>query len=198
MTLPEPKRVAAALLAAGASRRFGPDDKLAADLKGTMLGVHAALAMNARRFCAAWVITSPPGHPCEAEWRDAGFKPVSNPTADEGMGTSVAMAAQLASEAGADALLIALADMPMVPSEHFSALIIEGERHRSGYIVGSQGTGAIMPPAVFGSGHFSALARLSGDAGARSLLKDAEALNCAPEWLVDVDTPETLEALAKS
>ncbi|GMN03012.1 NTP transferase domain-containing protein [Erythrobacter sp. MTPC3] len=196
--MPEQKRLAAALLAAGASRRFGAEDKLAADFRGKMLGIHAAQAMGAHRFYASWVITSRLAHPCDAAWQEAGFQPQCNGAAEEGMGTSAAMAARLAMEAGADALLIALADMPLVPSEHFGALIGKAECHGPDFIAGSRGAGAIMPPAVFGSHHFRALARLGGDAGARDILKDAEAFDCAPHWLIDIDTPEALAALERS
>lgn len=108
------------------------------------------------------------------------------------MGTSVALAARLAREAGCDGLLVALADMPLVPSRHFAALVQRlGELGRAG-IVTSQCRGARLPPAGFGAGHLPALEALTGDAGARALLARGEVIRCPPEWLADIDTPEAL------
>lgn len=109
------------------------------------------------------------------------------------MGTSVAMAARLALEARCDKLLIALADMPIVPETFYSALVqsADGPDRIVTSVIGD----TRMPPAVFGSDHFPALAQSHGDKGARDLLAQGEAYPCPPEWLIDVDTPETLAAL---
>lgn len=119
-----------------------------------------------------------------------GFEPVINPDASEGMGTSVALAAQLTERTGLDALLIVLADMPLVPTEHFAALIAAVPDAR-GIAVSFDGTTRV-PPAVFGAEHFATLAALGGDKGARELLGQGKAITCPPEWLTDIDRPEDL------
>jgi hypothetical protein len=57
-----------------------------------------------------------------------------------------------------DAVLVALADMPMVPPAHFAALVaaFDGDR------IASQCARQVLPPAIFGAGHFAALRALSG------------------------------------
>ena len=184
-----------AVLAAGASQRFGEGDKLTASFRGKPLGEYvcdnAPFELIAPG-CAS-VISSKRGHSCQPAWEQSGFGIEINHHASEGMGTSVALAATLAAKAECDALLIALADMPLVPREHFAALI-EACSDSESVICSSDGQSR-MPPAVFGSGHFGALALLSGESGARVLLKDAEALTCPSEWLMDIDTPEALRAL---
>ena len=105
------------------------------------------------------------------------------------MGTSVAMAARLAIEAQADALMIALADMPLVPPAHFRALAAQAGR--SAICVSRTGE-TRMPPAIFGADHFERFASLGGDKGARGILAEGTAIDCPSEWLRDVDTPEDL------
>ena len=119
-----------------------------------------------------------------------------NGEAYKGMGTSVARAAMLAAQAKFDALLIALADMPLVPREHFSALIEMGSEESD--LVASSSGGASMPPALIGKQHFSTLACLSADQGACGILSRAETIHCPPEWLNDIDTPEDLQKYGQS
>lgn len=186
-------RLGVAILAAGQSRRFGETDKLTARLHGRMLGEHVARTLRGRDFSMAAVICASDAHPCAPFWRECGFDVAANPDAQQGMGTSVAMAARLAMEADCDRLLIALADMPMVPEAFYSSLILCCDSPASIAISAIGETR--MPPAVFGSDHFPALAQLHGDKGAREQLALGETCPCPPEWLVDVDTPETLAAL---
>ena len=120
-----------------------------------------------------------------------------NASAREGMGTSVALAARLAREAECKALLIALADMPLVPVAHFQALARRADEIGERAIIVSQIGEARTPPAVFGRAHFSALTDLGGDTGARRILQKGEVVPCPPEWLEDIDTPEALARLSK-
>lgn len=189
------KHLAVAVLAAGASRRFGDADKLRVPFRGSMLGLHAVRAIPRELFGEAWVIAANGDHPCRQGWESAGFILRENPFAAEGMGTSVALAAQLAQEAQSDGLLIALADMPLVPREHFAALAQAAKERRPDMILVSCKGTVRMPPAVFGTAHFESLVRLGGDAGARDLLAQGEIVTCPPQFLTDIDTPEALAAL---
>ncbi|WP_234030325.1 nucleotidyltransferase family protein [Erythrobacter mangrovi] len=187
-------RLAVALLAAGQSRRFG-GDKLAAGFRGKMLGLHAADALAQLAFAHRWVSVSDPEHPCVPGWVEAGFNPVPNPDAAQGMGTSVALAGRLAKEAKIDQLLIALADMPLVPHAHFVALLAKARIQGEAALVASTDGTAAMPPAVFGSAHFDRLVLASGDKGARALLGAAELVAAPQGTLADVDDEATLRAL---
>ncbi|MEL7444427.1 MAG: nucleotidyltransferase family protein [Pseudomonadota bacterium] len=187
--------IAVAVLAAGKSRRFGRADKLSADFRGKPLGLHAAETLSALNVMDKWVIARDANPACDHGWRQAGFDVIANPRAEEGMGTSVALAAMHAQQAGSRALVICLADMPLVPQSHFSALceaVIEAGR--AAIVVSSSRTSR-TPPAGFGSNHFGKLARLSGDSGARDLLAAGRAIRCDPDWLVDIDDVETLNRL---
>ena len=186
----EGRRLGVALLAAGASHRFGDEDKLAADFRGKPLAEYAANALPVAAFESAWVVVSGPGHPCEKAWAKRGLRSLVNLHSSQGMGTSLALAAQAAVDASLDGLLIALADMPLVPTEHFSALIEACKRSQD--IAVSAQNDIRMPPAVFGSDHFAELVKASGDRGARGLIQLGQVIDCPPEWLKDVDRIEDL------
>ena len=185
--------VAVAVLAAGQSRRFGAADKLAAQFRGKPLGLHVTETLARLPFTDRWLITSAADHPCVEGWRATGFTPVLNPYAATGMGSSVALAARLAQEAKARALLIVLADMPLVTALHFSNLI---ERAAPDALYASHTGTAPTPPAMFGSDHFAALQEASGDQGARALLRRAGTVPCDAAHLIDIDDPETLARLS--
>lgn len=185
------RRIGVALLAAGSSRRFGTSDKLCADFRGRALGEYAALALPIDQFEKAWVITRTPNHPCEPQWRERRFEPLLNPRASEGMGSSVALAAKAAKEASLDGLLIALADMPLVPREHFLALVDAWDASEP-VVVSAMGE-IRMPPALFGAAQFKDLMKSSGDQGARVLISQGLVVPCPSEWLKDIDTIDDLK-----
>ena len=185
---------AVALLAAGQGRRFGAD-KLSAPLRGKMLGLHAADTLAQVPFDRRWVIVADLAHPCVSGWQAAGFEAVCNPEAATGMGTSVALAGNLAAAAGVDQLLIALADMPLVPAGHFAALLEQGRRDGEHAMIASSEGRTPMPPALFGSARFARLALSQGDSGARAMLVDATLVAAPPGSLTDVDDAATLAAL---
>jgi len=102
----------------------------------------------------------------------------------------VSLAAKIAAKTKLDAMLIALADMPLVPREHFFALFdrLTGPAD----IIASTGGHSSMPPAIFGKDHFGALAALRGDQGARQLISQGQSIACPSDWLIDIDTPDDL------
>lgn len=192
----EGARYVAAVLAAGQSRRFGPADKLAASFRGQLLGELACHTLAGLDFAQRWVIAARADHPCAPGWHAAGFTLAVNADAASGMGSSVALAARLALEAQADGLLIALADMPLVPADHYRALIARAAALGPAAIVASSADGLRQPPALFGRDHLAALASLTGDAGARALLHQAEPVTCAPDLLIDIDDKQALSQAA--
>lgn len=189
-------RFAVAVLAAGQSRRFGPDDKLTAMFRGQRLGELACHALAGLGAAHRWVIAARADHPCAQSWQGDDFTVVVNAQAAMGMGTSVALAATLALEAQADGLLIALADMPLVPADHYRALLARAAATGPATVVASVADGVRSPPAVFGRERLAVLAAITGDAGARGLLGQAELVACAPDQLLDVDDPQTLARLS--
>src|SRR6185295_1646906 len=111
--MPE-KRVTAIVLAAGASTRMGRN-KLLLDVGGETLvrrAVRAAIEGGADEVV---VVLGHEEDRVRAELRGLDCRPVVNPDHAEGAGSSVRAGVRQA--AGADALMIVLADMPFVTAE---------------------------------------------------------------------------------
>lgn len=171
------------LLAAGRGTRFG-GGKLAAELEGKPLARHAADQLAGLPFTRRIAVCSDltPDLP--------GFESFLLDPAEAPLSRSISLG--IAALAGETAVLIALADMPLVPASHFAALLTRFDGDRTGTRVGD----LTMVPAVFGPAHFEALMTLTGDKGAGALLRDAPAVEIDPMLALDVDTPEDLQRAA--
>lgn len=188
-------RIAGLVLAAGFSKRFGQDDKLAARLGDTTV-LEKALAAYASPRLARKILVLQPDSPHADSGRAAGFEIVENPNADDGMGSSIARAvAGLEDETHA---LIGLGDMPYIRPGTVDDLCRAVDPAHS--IIIPTHDGARGHPRLFSSEHFPLLARLTGDAGARGLIaacprvfefavNDAGITN-------DIDTPDALAGRA--
>ena len=182
------------VLAAGRSERFG-GDKLLTDFRSEPLLRHALRA--ASEACPGGVVLVT-GHRARQVAQAAdGFadRCVLNEDFELGMGTSIARGVA-ACRGEADAILVHLADQPLVTGTHLRTLI-ERWSGAPDEIVASQYAGRLGPPAMFGSAVFDDLCALRGDRGARDLLGSSDyrvyAVDCAAAAL-DIDTPADLAA----
>jgi len=173
--------IALILLAAGRGERFG-GGKLAANLAGKPLAQHAADCLRAIPLAGYFAIVGPDTPPLPG-YQTSLLDPPGSPQS-----RSLALGIAAARTCGARAVLIALADMPLVPRSHFDAMLtlFDGDR------LASLGPDSVMPPALFGARHFGALAALTGDRGAGSLLRDAPTVTLPEGTALDVDRPEDL------
>ena len=186
----EAERVALVLLAAGRSRRFGEQDKLMAPYLGRPLGMHVVVALEAVPFCERIAVTSNTA----LDLAGAGYRVVHNPDPAAGMGRSLRLGVEAACAGKAEAVLIALADMPRVTATHIYRLLDRAEGSEA--IVASSDGVIPRPPVLFGCGHYDALLQMDGDMGARELLKHGHHVVTSPAELTDVDTPQDLAKLA--
>ena len=176
------------LLAAGAGRRFG-GNKLEAMLGDAMLGEHAARTMAAMGLGGLIAVHNPAHRRLATALAQRGFTLVANDDPAAGLSHSLALATIAAAAGTARAMLVCLADMPFVASDHLSALMTAGE----GEIVASSSGGARMPPVMLPHSVWPELLRLRGDAGARQLLARATLVDADPAQLADVDTVAALD-----
>ena len=180
------KRVVAVVLAAGRAERFG-SDKLMHPLDGRPMAEHIAMTIADVPFAVRLAIC-----PVDSPRRDLftahGFEVIDNLHPEQGMGTSLALGARRAIELSADAMLICLADMPYVTREHLLALL-----GAEGSAVVTEVNGTRSPPAMFGRELFPELAMLTGDHGARHLLKSAATVHADPYLVLDFDTSEDFD-----
>ncbi len=96
----------------------------------------------------------------------------------------------------ASAALVLLSDQPLIDDSTIQRLI-RAWRNRPRRIAASLYGGRAGVPAIFPRGYFRELQRLTGDEGARALLRDEDTVVRvdAPEATVDVDTAEDLAEL---
>jgi len=183
----EPK-IAVALLAAGRGTRFG-GAKLDADLAGKPVGSWAIEQADALSWSRRFIVTSSDVPAFAAA--HSGWEVLINPDAAVGMGSSIAVAAKAA--AGADRLLILLADMPLIPASHLQAIAQADGIAFTEHPAGRKGT-----PAAFPNRCFTRLAELTGDQGAAGIDWDepiAAIPPPSPDCLRDIDTAQTLAAI---
>lgn len=185
----------AIVLAAGGSRRFGRS-KLLEPVQGEPLVRRAAIL--AREVCGDYsvLVTGHERAAVTAAAGDAAQFIIVNDRYEEGIGGSIALAARAVSHA-ADALLLLFADQPLVTARHLLALLAawDGTDHE---IVATAFSGIVGPPVLFPRSAFPALAELSGDTGAKSLLHDPRfdvTTVTFEDAAIDIDTPADLEKL---
>lgn len=178
--------LAVAILAAGGATRFG-GGKLDADCAGKPLGqwaLDAALALPHERLAVVVGDVAPQfAQGCEM---------LINQRASEGLGTSAALAAQWAT--GSDALLLMLADMPLISSATLRALTEAMGPVAVAYPGSKPGA-----PACFPADLFRALEALTGDSGAAQVLRglpNVTLVDAPADELRDVDRPEDLADVA--
>ncbi|MBV9947566.1 MAG: NTP transferase domain-containing protein [Myxococcales bacterium] len=192
---PEPRviRAAGAVLAAGASVRLGRPKQLvrfgdeplvrvvARELLGSVcrdvavvVGAHAAAVGEALEGLALHVL--------------------QNEAWQEGMASSVRCAAAWADSEGHDVLVLVTCDQPFLSAAHVDRLVTACARTRAP--VGSRYGGATGVPAAFDRSSLQALRALSGDRGARCLLRDGPVTAIDwPDGAFDVDTPSDVQRI---
>lgn len=188
------QRVGCVILAAGAGSRLGQAKPLL-DLHGKPLVVRAAEAALAS---PAWPVVVVVGAHAPAVRSTLARLPVlvaDNPAWAEGMASSLrtGLATLRCFSRDIDGAVFALCDQPHFRAEVINRLV--ARQHASGTgIVAARYGGRLGAPALFASTHFSALASLEGDHGARDLIAAAHARGEAeeeefPELALDIDTP---------
>jgi len=195
------RNVAALVLAAGRSSRMGGPNKLLADVAGRPLVrivVEEALGSRAQPVV---VITGHQHERVEAALAGLPVNFVHNPNFADGLGTSLkAGIAALPPEA--DGVVVCLGDMPQVDAAMIDRLIGALDPDKGALIAVPTTDGQRGNPVVWSRRFFPDLMTLEGDVGARHLIgRYAEAAVEVPlsgnAALVDVDTPEALNAIKK-
>jgi molybdenum cofactor cytidylyltransferase len=186
------REIVGILLAAGSSTRFGSNKLLHPLPDGTPLAV-ASLRNLRAAVPRVLAVIRPGAAELERLLREGRAEVTICDRAYEGMGTTLAHSVRASGDA--DGWVVALADMPFIRPETIRRVV---ERLEAGaQIVAPVWRGKRGHPVGF-AGRFRAdLERLTGDAGARELLKaragSLELVECDdPGAVRDVDRPEDL------
>jgi len=187
--------VFAIVLAAGESRRFGSSKQLAIYRGEPLVRRAVRLAEEVCGDRSILVIGNDWKKVLAASGPRSGFF-VFNDQYASGMASSIACGVNSVSDV-ADAVLLLMADQPLIKPDHLN-MLIEAWYAAPDVIVASEYSGVQGPPVIFPANCFDSLTKLEGDQGARSLLSAMReslrgiALDAAA---VDIDTPEDLAGL---
>ena len=195
MNCPDRNNVFALVLAAGGASRFGSTKQIE-QVNGVPL---ARRAMDtAIKVCGdrtALVV----GHEWSAVKNACDLQTsfiIYNDRYNDGIGTSIALGARALRHV-ADAIIVMLADQPLITTGHIQALIdtwsgIDDE------IVATSFADSLGPPVLFPRAYFEDIAALQGDNGGKHLLHDTRFKVSTVRFeaaAVDIDTPNDLANL---
>ncbi len=197
-----PPVIAAIVLAAGSSRRFGPENKLLADFRGQPLIRWAVTAFTQSQADPVIVVTGPDRGGIETALAGLPVRFKHNPDHLDGMGGSIATGVTVL-PAGIDGVLVCPGDMPGITPRLINDLIAAFHQ---------EGGDRVIRPALSGGrpGHpvlwparlLPRLARISGAEGGKTLLSevagDVVQVALRDEGAaLDIDTVQELQRSAR-
>lgn len=189
-------RIWGVILAAGTSSRYGDRNKLLVPLDGEPLVVHAARTLVESPVAGVTVVVGHEAPRVRDVIADLDVAIRQNGAYERGQSTSAAEAVAAARDHNADAVLIALGDMPWVSTRTVNTLVRayvagKGEALAAAY---NEQRGN---PVLFDARFFDALADVEGDTGGRDILLGAESAALVetgdPGVVSDVDQPTDLD-----
>ena len=186
------------LLAAGTSRRFGGDNKLLIEIDGTPLVRRVAERLLASRVAGVIVVTGFDAERIGEALSGLDIQFAENPDFADGLASSLRRGVAALPEAATGAMIV-LADMPgLTPT--LADRLLEA-------FAQAGGTRIVYPvdararqgnPVIWPARYFARLQQLSGDAGAKQLIRQyADETQGVPiddeAMLRDIDAPGDLE-----
>lgn len=191
-------KIAGIILAAGQSRRMGKPNKLLTKLKGVSFIRHVAEIATSAQLDQVVVVT---GHEAELMQEQLTGLDVSfthNEHFAQGLSSSLRTGIAALGD-DIDAALVLLSDMPFITEETVRAVKTAFDREDDSRIIVPHFEGRRGNPVLWPRRYFAELATISGDQGARALLKaypDAvHELELGEEVLIDIDTPESAASI---
>ena len=183
------------ILAAGESSRFGSTKQLTKFDGEALVSRTVRLAENICGECTILVVGNDWKRVLKACGPLCGFF-VYNDNYKSGMASSIVSGINAVAHS-ADAILLLMADQPLITMQHLQSLISEWRRAQDKIVI-SEYSGIQGTPVIFPAQWFDDLMKLKGDQGARSLLTNPEfsirglAFDAAA---IDIDTPEDFAKL---
>lgn len=183
--------IAAILLAAGTSQRFGAGDKLLVPLAGEPLALHAARQIAELAPGRRIAVCHDANGALARLLASHGFEIVVNSHPEHGLSRSLSCGIAEAAMGPDKAALVCLADMPFVSTGHLRNLVARFDPSGAPVVASTNGEAA-MPPALFARALFDRLRAAEGDRGGRALLADAALVQARAHELLDIDRPDDL------
>jgi molybdenum cofactor cytidylyltransferase len=188
--------VAGILLAAGTSSRMGCN-KLLFDLHGESVLRGAARRALAGGLAPLLVVLGHQAERARQQLDGLDCRPVINPEYDQGI-TSSLKAGMSALPPEAAAVMVLLADMPLVSNEMVAAMVARYRSTRAPLVI-SDYEGVNAPPMLYDRSLFAELAAMTGGGCGRQVVKRHRAAAEVMAWpaaaLADLDVPEDYACL---
>jgi molybdenum cofactor cytidylyltransferase len=189
-------RIAAVVLAAGRSTRFGTSNKLLADLDGAPLVRSTVRAVLKSRARPVIVVTGHEAKGVAEALAGLDVTIVHNPNFADGLSTSL-KAGIKALPPGIDGAVLTLGDMPGISGTHIDRLIAGFSPKEGRSIVVPVHQAKRGNPVLFSSAILPEMAEIEGDTGARHIIgqhaEDVAEVDLGTDAIfVDVDTIEAL------
>ena len=185
----------AIILAAGQSQRFGRV-KLLEPFNGQPLLRHSLDIARSVLNSNSWLVTGHSAEGIEDAARGLAGHVLYNPDYAQGIGSSIACGATACSNR-ADAIVVMLADQPLISRSHLENLVRRWTGEADA-IIATEFEGILAPPVLFGRDHFAELCALRGDTGAKQILEAHAGAVSSVRFdpaAIDIDTPGDLARL---
>ena len=193
-------RTAILILAAGAAKRMGSIKQLLAWADTSLLG-HAVNMAKSSKAKETIVVLGANANAIAAQFDAGAIQIVKNENWASGMGSSIAAGIGyiLGSGEKYDAVLITLADQPLIDTLYLDLMIETASKVDQGIVATAYGDKAGVP-ALFGRRYFETLMALESEQGAKEVLDrfKSDIFRLDPgNKTMDIDTKEDYEALKK-
>ena len=194
--------IAVIILAAGASSRMGIPKQVLKWKNTTLLGhaIETAQALDQKKLV---VVLGANFDQIKARLNDDHIEILKNEDWKSGLGKSIAtgIAYILKDDTHFDAVLVMLADQPLVDQSYFKSMLAEYRVGSSQIIATAYKSGKQGVPVLFDRAYLEVLSQLNDDKGAKVILRDhAENVSVvhAAHDVSDIDTIEDYERLYKA
>lgn len=191
--------VSAILLAAGKSRRMGKL-KLLLPFRGSTILEHAVDNLLNSKVAEVILVVGYQAQELVSKIAQKPVKIVVNPQYQQGMSTSIIAGLSLVNKQ-AEAIMIVLADQPLIDSQTITRLIEEFQKHDKGIVIPAY-QGRRGHPVIFSIKYKERLLELRGDVGGKQIinehLEDVLEVPIESEGInIDIDTMSDYEHLTK-
>jgi CTP:molybdopterin cytidylyltransferase MocA len=186
-------RTVIVVLAAGGSRRLGQPKQLVT-ISGEPLIRRVVRSAVGSGTDQVVVVLGSSAYDCVGAIKECGVDIVINPFWESGLAGSLRIGVERAEAAGAEAVLILLADQPCLTPKVVQEFLDRAVA-RPDQVIAARYGDVLGPPIFFGSDWFPRLKALEGDQGARKLIREQQGRLDIVEWpegAIDIDMPEDL------
>jgi len=191
-------KIAAVVLAAGASTRMGEPKQLLS-WKSTTLLNHCLNEVVQAKIHQTIVVLGAYHQKIQATINQSNIQCLINKNWEKGMGSSIALVAQALKNKDIDGLLIVLADQPFVNTNYLNTLIKEFTPKKE-QIIATNYDDTIGVPVIFDKYYFEELSLLKEKQGAKQLIHQyiQNVIKIIPDFNhQDIDTPEVYRQLSR-